>query len=285
MLFTTLVWGGNFSISKLALREIPPLPFTAIRFVTGLLVMALALGYLGRLRRPPPGLGWPLIGLGLVGNTGYQLCFIHGLARTSATNSALILASLPTMVTVAAAVFGLEHTTTRQRWGVALATTGVVAVVLASNGHAGEGDLLGDLLMLAATCCWTAYSLGIRRVAGRMEALELTAWTLFTGTPGLVLATLPQFYSVAWTTVSLGAWAAVAYSAFLSLTAAYVLWSRSIQQLGPGRTAIYSCGVPLVASVVAILLLGERPMPAHAVGAILIITGVLLSQTRPRQET
>ena len=277
MLLTTLIWGGNFTISKLALREIPPLQFTAIRFVAGSLVLAIVLLRLDRLRWPPAGMGWPLIILGLIGNTLYQLCFIHGLFRTSATDAALILASLPTMVTVSAALLGLEQTTVRQRWGVVLATTGVVAIVLRNGFGQGGGDLVGDLLMLAATGCWTIYSLGLRRISGSMPALELTAWTLFTGTPGLFLMGLPGLVALDWGGVSLAGWAAVGYAALLSLTAAYVLWSRSIRALGAGRTAIYSCGVPLVAATVALLLLGEQPTLAHALGATLIISGVLLS--------
>ena len=277
MLLTTLIWGGNFTISKLALREIPPLQFTAIRFVAGSLVLAIVLLRLDRLRWPPAGMGWPLIILGLIGNTLYQLCFIHGLFRTSATDAALILASLPTMVTVSAALLGLEQTTVRQRWGVVLATTGVVAIVLRNGFGQGGGDLVGDLLMLAATGCWTIYSLGLRRISGSMPALELTAWTLFTGTPGLFLMGLPGLVALDWGGVSVAGWAAVGYAALLSLTAAYVLWSRSIRALGAGRTAIYSCGVPLVAATVALLLLGEQPTLAHALGATLIISGVLLS--------
>ena len=277
MLLTTLIWGGNFTISKLALREIPPLPFTAIRFLVGSVVFLFLLWRLGRLRWPPAGLGWPLIILGVIGNTLYQLCFIEGLFRTSATDASLILASLPTIVTVSAALLGLEQTTARQRWGVLLATVGVVAIVLRNGVGPGGGDLVGDLLMLAATGCWTIYSLGLRRISGSMPALELTAWTLFTGTPGLLLLGVPGMAALDWGGVSVPGWIAVAYAALLSLTAAYFLWSRSIQALGAGRTAIYSCGVPLVAATVALFLLGEAPTVAHAIGATLIIAGVLLS--------
>ncbi len=277
MLLTTLIWGGNFTISKLALREIPPLPFTAIRFVAGSLVLAIVLFRLDRLRWPPTGMGWPLIILGVIGNTLYQLCFIHGLFRTSATDAALILASLPTIVTVSAALLGLEQTTVRQRWGVVLATAGVVAIVLRNGFGQGGGDLVGDLLMLAATGCWTIYSLGLRRISGSMPALELTGWTLFTGTPGLLLLGLPGLVALDWGGVTLVGWSAVVYATLLSLTAAYFLWSRSIQVLGAGRTAIYSCGVPLIAAIVALLVLDEQPTFAHALGATLIISGVLLN--------
>jgi drug/metabolite transporter (DMT)-like permease len=105
---------------------------------------------------------------------------------------------------------------------------------------------------------------------------------MFTGTPALVLAGLPAIAVVEWRAVSVAAWSATAYAALLSLTAAYFLWSRSIQQLGAARTAIYSCGVPLVAAAIAVVLLGERPTPTHVVGALLIVAGVLLSQREGR---
>ncbi|HXW96876.1 MAG TPA: DMT family transporter [Gemmatimonadales bacterium] len=277
MVLTTLIWGANYTVVKLAIREIPPFPFTAIRFAAGSLVLGAVLALGGRLRRPPPGLLLRLIVLGVTGNTCYQLCFISGLARTSATNSALILGSLPAMVAVSAGVLGLEHHSSRQRWGILFATLGVIAVVLGRRGPVGGASHLGDGLMLAATGCWTAYSLGMRRLSGRMPPLELTAWTLFTGTPGLVLAALPGFVGMQWGAVSTAAWGGVAYSAVLSLTVAYVLWSVGIRALGAGRTAIYSCGVPLVAATIAMLFLGERPNLAHALGAALIVGGVLLT--------
>jgi drug/metabolite transporter (DMT)-like permease len=278
MLVTTLIWGANFSVVKLALREIPPIPLTGIRFVTGSFLLGLTLIWQGRLRRPPAGLLRPLIIYGLIGNTVYQLCFINGLARTSATNSALILASLPTMVTLSAAALGLEHPSRRQFWGVVLATTGVALVVQGRARAGADGGLVGDGLMLAATCCWTAYSLGLRTLSGKLPPLELTAWTLFTGTPGLVVVALPGLLRLEWAAVSPAGWGAVAYSAILSLTAAYFLWSRSIRQLGAGPTAIYSCAVPLVAAVVAILLLGEHPTWLHFAGGALIVSGVLRSR-------
>ena len=278
MILAVLFWGGNFAFSKLALREIPPLPFTALRFAVGATILLAVLFRRHGVHRPAPGLLGPLIAWGVIGNTIYQLCFIQGLARTSATNASLILAGLPTVVTVTAGVLGLEHTDARHRWGLAAATAGVLLVVLARSPGGGPTDLAGDGLMLAAMACWTAYSLGLRTVAGRMNALSLTTWTLVTGTPGLVLAGLPGMVALDWGRVSASAWLGVIYATLLSLVAAYFLWSRSIQAIGAARTAMYSCAVPLVAALIAIAVLGERPTLAHAAGAALIVGGVWLSQ-------
>src|SRR4051812_46515069 len=98
MLLVCLIWGLNFSVTKFALREIPPLPFTAVRFVGASLLLWLVLRLVeGPVTRPTGGIG-KLVILGLVGNTCYQLAFTVGLSRTTATNSALILSTVPTVV-------------------------------------------------------------------------------------------------------------------------------------------------------------------------------------------
>jgi len=280
MLLVVLFWGGNFTASKLAFATLPPLAFTAIRFLTAtILVWALA----GRMeRRQPldPGLIWPLVVLGLIGNTLYQVCFINGLARTSAINTSLILASMPTVVTVAAGAMGLERVTGRQRLALALATTGVVAVLGARGLDLSAGDWQGDALILAGVGCWATYTLGLRKIAGRISALSVTAWTLLTGMPGLVIAGWPSLMRVEWGAVTGVAWAGLIYSTLLSLVAAYLLWSRGVQRLGAARAALYTCLTPVVATVVAMLVLGERPTAAHLVGGALIIGGVLLGNAR-----
>ncbi len=280
LLLVVLFWGGNFSVSKLALAEIPPLPFTAIRFAAGSALLWLVVrGREGR-ATPPPGTLGPLLGLGVLGNTVYQLCFIQGLARTTATNSALILASMPTVVTVGGGLLGLERTTARERWALALATVGVVAVVLARGGGMAGGDLVGDLLMLGAVLCWAGYTLGLRRLGTGLSPLALTTWTMVLGTPGLVLAGLPGLVRLDWGTVSPTAWAALAYATLLSLVAAYLLWSHGVQRLGAGRAALLTLLTPLVATVTAMLLLHERPGPVHLAGGACILGGVLLGRRR-----
>ena len=71
-----------------------------------------------------------------------------------------------------------------------------------------------------------------------------------------------------------------AYATFLSLLVAYVIWNRSVQVVGPSRTVIYMCLTPLIAVATAAVFLGERPEPLQAVGAALIIGGVLLTRDR-----
>ncbi len=67
------------------------------------------------------------------------------------------------------------------------------------------------------------------------------------------------------------------YAAILSLVLAYLLWNRGVAMLGASRTVVYNTLVPLVATVIAMVGLDERPGLIHVVGGALIIGGVLLT--------
>lgn len=278
MLLVVVFWAGNFTATKVAFTELGPLAFTAMRFA---LATAVIWAIVRRLEGPAPiprHLVPRLIALGVLGNSVYQLLFIEGLVRTPATKSALILAILPIAVTVGAAVLGIEHVTRRQKLAVAVASVGVVAVLLARGGSIGGPLGLGELLILIGVVAWTAYTLMLRSWALPLSPLRLTAWTLYTGTPILVLAGLPQIWRTDWSGVTIIGWGGLLYSALLSLVAAYIMWNSAVAKLGASRTSVYQCLVPFLTAIIAFFVLDERPGPLHVIGGLLIIGGVLLAK-------
>jgi drug/metabolite transporter (DMT)-like permease len=282
MLLVCLIWGLNFSVTKFALEEIPALPFTAIRFAAASVLLWLVL----RLVEGPAPITLlgvkRLIVLGLVGNTCYQLAFTVGLSRTTATNSALILSTVPTVVALFAGALGLERITPRIWFGIALGTLGVILVIAIRGVGFDVRTIPGDLLTILAVLCWAGYTVGLRRVPSGVSPLRVTTITTIAGTPALVLAGLPGMLRLGWGSVSLEAWLSLGYAAVLSLVVAYLLWNRSVKAVGGTRTAIYMCITPLFAVAGAWLILGERPHPLQGVGAILIVAGVLLTRADGR---
>jgi drug/metabolite transporter (DMT)-like permease len=278
MLLVCLIWGVNFSVTKIAIGEIPALPFTAVRFtLASLLLWAVVRVVEGPARIG--GVAWRrLVVLGVVGNTCYQLMFILGLAHTTATNSALIVATVPTVVAVIAGALGLERVTRRMWWGIGLGTLGVVLVIVVSGVEFSTGTLHGDLLTVLAVFCWAGYTVDLRRLPAGISPLRVTMVTSVAGTPGLVLAGLPGLVRLDWATISTTGWAALAYATLLSLVVAYILWNRSVQTVGGTRTAIYMCLTPLFAVIAAWIILGERAHPSQGIGAVLIVAGVLLTR-------
>jgi drug/metabolite transporter (DMT)-like permease len=285
MLLVCLIWGLNFSVTKFALVEIPPLPFTAIRFVAASLLLWLVLRLVeGPMPKTSVGVK-RLVVLGLIGNTCYQLAFTVGLSKTTATNSALILSTVPTVVALFAGALGLERITPKMWLGIVLGTLGVILVIATRGVGFDVKTLPGDLLTILAVLCWAGYTVGLRRVPSGISPLRVTTVTTIAGTPGLLLAGVPGMLHLNWETIRLEAWLALGYAAVLSLVVAYLLWNRSVKAVGGTRTAIYMCITPLFAVAGAWLLLGERPHPLQAVGAIFIIAGVLLTRTGGEETT
>ncbi len=277
MLLLVVFWAGNFTAAKLAFTQLDPLAFTAMRFSFASVVLWIIVRSTeGPTRLPRRALG-RLIALGLIGNTIYQFCFVEGLLRTSATKSSLILAGMPALVTLTAGMLGIERVTRMQRVAVVIATVGVVIVILGHGGTFHSGFGAGELLLLGAVVMWAIYTLLLRLWTLPMSALNLTAWTMYTGTPGLIVLGIPALLHTDWHRVSWAGWGGLSYSALLSLVAAYVLWNRGVATLGAARTVVYNTVVPLVATVIAMIGLHERPGLVHVIGGLLIVAGVLMT--------
>ena len=103
------IWGVNFSIVKVALNELEPLAFNALRFP----LAAVALGWIvfrGTEDLMPQREDVPrILLLGLIGNVLYQLAFIIGLDWTYAGNASLLLATTPVWTVILSAAAGHEQ--------------------------------------------------------------------------------------------------------------------------------------------------------------------------------
>jgi len=285
LLMMALIWALNFSIAKDALARIAPLAFNTLRFPLAALVVTIAMS-----RRT--GLGLPeradrvrLVGLGLLGNVVYQMCFIFGLDHTRAGTASVLLAGTPIVTGLLSAGMGHERIEPRTWMGAGATVLGITLVVLSGAPVAGSADstLHGDLLMILATLAWAAYTVSSRPLISKYGALPVTAWTLWVGSTALVAIGIRSTLALDFHLIGPRDWFAVVYAGALSIGVAYVLWSYGIRHLGSTRTATFSNLVPVIALAAAWLLLSERPTAGQLTGAAVIIGGVTLVQLGRRR--
>ncbi|WP_342374231.1 DMT family transporter [Myxococcus stipitatus] len=280
MLGVVVAWGTNYTVVKEVVGVMPPLAFMSVRFaIASVAMLALLLVVEGwkPLRRS---VFLKLAGLGLVGNTLYQLCFVLGVANTTAANSGLLTAATPVMVAALGAVLGVERLTRPLVMGLSMAVVGMVLVVAARGPAMGANTRLGDVLILGACACWAIYTVGIRSLGNEVSALQITAVTMLTGAPGVILAGLPAVLELNAGSIHGGAWVGMVYTALVPLVLSYFIWGRTVQQVGSARAALYNTGVPVVAALTAWAVRGERPTPFQALGAAFILGGVVLSRRK-----
>ena len=282
LLLVVSIWGSNFSVVKASLEQIPPLGFNALRLMVAGVVLVGAARWSGG--HMPVRDEWPrLIAVGLVGHGGYRLFFVLGLARTSVTNSSLILGCLPVAVLLLNTLSRRRESVGGLQWaGVALALLGLSLVVGA--GDVTRDTLFGDLLVIVAVWCWAWYTIGSRQLLLRHSPLQVTACTTLVGAACGIPAGVPSLIRLDWVAVSGWAWVAVGVSGALALSLAYVIWYVGVQRLGSARTAVYSNLVPVVAMTVATDGLREPIGWVKIVGAGLVLMALLLTRMERRVE-
>lgn len=281
MVVVVLIWGGNFSFMKMALAELPELSYAGLRFTLAAVILLGVLRWREGSVGAPREAWWPLIWMGVLSNTLYQVCFMYGLTHTSVANASLIIATTPLIVALLGAVSGVEALRRPVVLGGLLGFAGVALILIGKGVELGVGRLLGDLAIFGATLCWAVFTLGVRALKVPISTLRLTALTMVTGAPGLLLLGGEGLVDLDWAGVTSRAWIGVAYSTLLAIVVAYLLWNNAVRVVGSGRTAIFNSMIPLIAMLVAWPLLGEHPRPVQLGGAALIVGGVLFSRRQP----
>ncbi len=284
LFITVCIWAVNFTVVKNVISgALAPIAFTALRFaLASILLLPLLRGLAPAESATSRADKWKIIGLGLIGNTFYQVFFILALANTLPTNAALILATPPIFIALIGAVFKLERLTWIAWLGVMLSFGGITLVILGGAPPEGSASaphpLLGDLLALGAAIMWALYTLLAAPVLKRHPPLKLTALTVAIGTVPLLAMAVPDFVSTDWSSVGLAAWLGVLYCGGMAIALGYVIWNRSVQHVGPARTAVYTNLTPVLVALIAWAVRGDPLTIYHVVGAAIILTGITLTR-------
>jgi drug/metabolite transporter (DMT)-like permease len=268
LLLATAVWGWTFALVKDALGEVGPLWFLSLRFA---LAALLALPLLVRLPEGRSGRNWrwgALLGLAMFGGYFFQT---WGLVYTTAQKSGLITGLSVVLVPVIGWAFGRRPS--RRTWlGVTLAAVGLVLLTV-GGGELGGGAWLGDLLTALCAVSFALHLVLLDRFAKAGHPRALLAPQIG------VVALLSLAGAAAQGQITLGfsteVWVAVGVTGALATTGAFglVLWAG--RRLTASRMAIVLATEPAFATLFGWWLLGEVLLPWQAVGATLVVAGIL----------
>ncbi len=280
VLCVVVIWAATFSVIKYGMREIDPLPFAAVRFlVSAALLLIWVWAAEGRpvIRRED----WLWVTLvGLTGIGVYQIFFMVGLNLTTASNSSLLLATAPVWTAIVAFASRQERVSPLQVVGILLSFAGVGFIIKAGGGELAVSwqNFRGDILTVIAAILTAAAAVISRRPLRRYSSLRVMSISVLCGSLFLLPFAWPQLVATEWAHVSLSAWLALAYSSILGAVIAYVIWFKSIGEIGATRTVVYNTLIPPIAVFIAMLTLGERFTPLQALGGVVVLVGVGLTR-------
>ena len=284
LLTMVAIWGTNYSLVKVAMRDFPELAFNAFRLAIASAVFTAALWWQRRpatvadTRLSLSTSDWlRLTFLGFVGHLMYQLLFLGGVKRTSVANGSLIMGMTPVVVALLTAWTGHERVTPLRWLGAAVSFSGLY-IVVGQNVDWSTGGHLGDLLVFASVVCWATYSVASVPLLRKHSALVVTGYSLSIGACLYLLVSIPTLMQVKWMAISRLSWLLTVASGVFALAVAYLIWYTSVQKAGSTRTAAWSNVIPVIATGIAAVWLGEPVSLNQVVGSLVIFTGLLITR-------
>jgi len=224
---------------------------------------------------PAAAAAWPRRELGVIAAAiaVYQLSFFAAVDRTGvAVGTVVALGSAPALAGIVGRLLDGEPLTRRWARATALACAGVLLLVLGGGGGASV-DPLGIMLAVVSGSGYATYTVLAKRLLRLGHAPERVMAASFS-LGALLLAPVLLAGDVSW----LGSGDGLAMALFLGAVPtalAYVLFARGLRRLTPGETATLTLAEPLTATGLGILALGERPGAIAAIGAALVLAGLL----------
>jgi drug/metabolite transporter (DMT)-like permease len=276
-LFAVVVWGASFAVTRVTVREIPPMTLAFVRFLLAGVVLWPVAHRAFRTVKIQSSDRWGVCGLGIFGVSLYFAFENYSLKYTTASHGALIIATIPLATELAHALAVRRRPSLTVLGGSLVALLGVVLLLGADDG---EASLLGDLLMFGAVGCWIGYTFLADRLVRRYPNLLLTFLIMLIGTATLLPFAMAEAAFGLVALPSATAWAGVVFLGIFCSAIAYLFWNRALPELGIPTTNALLYGIPLVGVFTGIIALDE-PLTANIVlGLILIPGGVLLAGYR-----
>lgn len=277
LLTLCLVWGLSVPLTKLGLREFPPLLLATLRYLTAAPLFAVLL--IGRRLPSRRGLA-AMAGLGMLGIDGGQVTQVLGVQGTSASVATVFTATIPVFVVVLASWRLRQTLRLTHVLGLGLALLGIAEVAAHGDWRAfagmSAGVLRGDVLMLVSAVCVALYYVLSAELAQRHSVVTVAAWSSLFGVAPL-LPVVPWEWHAASIRPGLLGIGVVLYLGVLVTVAGIWIWLNILRVL-PARIAAGTQYLqPLIGVAASAALLGDKIDGSFAAGTVLVFIGIALT--------
>lgn len=253
----TLMWGINWPMMKYSLRELSPLYFRALTMTGG--AIWLYTYYRARgLRMTPIGAEWrSVVWLGLPNMLGWHTLAILGVKELASGRAAILGFTMP-IWTVLLSVLVLGERLTRRVGFAALAVALAIGLLTFNELTALSGRPLGIVWMELAALSWATGTLMLRRAKLTLPIETLTVWMMILTSACLWVIAFVNEPWPSWQFSGL-MWGSLGYGMLVNYGFAQTIWSGLARHLPPATSAMSIMAVPLVGTLSATLIVGERP--------------------------
>jgi drug/metabolite transporter (DMT)-like permease len=283
------VWAANFIAAKIGVKYVPALMLASLRVILAGTAMVPTYFFCARLpaftdaayarQRGFTGRDlWRFSYLGFFGVVVNQICFTVGLRYTSVGHAAVIVGMGPIYTLLLAVLTRTERATWRKAAGITMAFAGVAVLASEKGISMHSSSLLGDLITATGSLGFATYVVLGKRVADRYDTLTMTAFNHFMAAMIVLPLAIQQAAAFGlpwkWRAVPWQAWAVLSYMAICSSALAYLFYFWLLRYFEATQLSAFTYLLPVLATVLGIVWLGERGSWMQAFGGLLALSGV-----------
>jgi drug/metabolite transporter (DMT)-like permease len=279
LLLANVLYATSYVATRLTLAHVPPAMLALFR----LLIAAAILLPLAWWRPRVALTAREHVSVAAMGVIGFAAAFVlanEGLARSTVTNAALLIAIEPLTVMLLGPLLLGEHLTSREKAGAALAVLGAVLVVV--NGVPGVTAAVvphwrGDLLLLCSGVAYAAYTLIGRPVLSQRPALPVTAYSIGWGIPALVPVVAAEWLAGTRPMPDGVAVAGTLYLGAVVTAGGYLVWNWALERVPAPRAAVFLNIQPVAGAMLGVLVFGEPLTVFTITGGLFVVAGLGLA--------
>jgi drug/metabolite transporter (DMT)-like permease len=277
LLLLSVLWGGSFFFSKVAVAALPPLTIVFVRFAAAALLVY-AYVRARSIAIPTDIRSWAsFVGMGLLNNLIPAGLIVWGQTMIPSGLASVIVATTPIF-----SILAIHFTTADERLilekisGMALGFIGVCVLFRLGATDAGEVSATGIIACLGAAVSYGfANALGKRfRRLGIPPAAGATGQMTATAIMALpLMLTMEAPWRLAVPDVEV--WLSMAGLAVLSTALGYVVFFRILATAGATNISLVTLLIPVSAVLLGSVVLGERVSALQILGMLLIALGLI----------
>ena len=270
-IITILFWSLAFVFTRLTLEYFSAFSLGFLRYLIASIAL-IVIAVFAKMRRPRAKDIPLLVASGFVGFFAYMIAFNQGQATVSAATASIVIATGP-VLTAFLARFIYREKLTVSKWCAIVVEFGGVLVLTLMNGSFSANK--GLIWLLIAALSLSVYNLLQRRLTKSYSALEVTTYSILTGTfmlsvfaPSAVreIPGVPAIQYLYIAVLGIG-----------SSAIAYVVWAKAFSKAKKtSQVSNYMFITPLLTTILGFLLAGELPDMATVIGGSIILFGMLI---------
>lgn len=275
LILVSMIWGIKPIVIKGSLGVVTPNEYTLLRILFGAVFSWIFLffkrDYISVEKKDIKG----ILFISIIGFFNFQFLYGIGISMTTAGNTAIIMGSLPILVSIINHFFGIEKINRRSMTAILISFIGIILVIFSpGNINFSKKSILGGLIVLFSALGYAIYTVFSKELMKKYPPSQITTFAI--SITALVMLFISGF-RVNIKAINFKLFLSLIYSGVIAMFIANFLWTWAISKSESSTdVSLYNNLNPVFTLIFAYFFLGEKVTIVAFIGVVAILCGLIL---------